>query len=184
MTELNLFSHAEPLTPLAPKLRLSKEPDIYHSEPVASLRAAVNLEVYRPDISAFTCVQFRIDSGSGNPSMSLALAMSLGQEVNVRRGELSVTTATSISWLRVRLGKIKVRFPGSTREFEWTCHFYEDRPLRVPPMLGLHNVLDTLRVSFDSKFDPKMPYGAVIFQEYPPKCSEPKQPSGPPASST
>ena len=166
MSHSTCFVYTAPLSRVNARLRLTESPEQYAPHPVESLRASVKLLVHRPNRPHPATLDFRIDSGSGTPSMSLDLAEMLGIQTIGPRGQISVTTGAGACWEWVRVGRICVQFPDLGREFHWTCHFHEKRPWTVPPMLGLHNVLDSLKLSFDRTRTPDAPYGSVVFQEY------------------
>lgn len=157
-----------PLMLATARLRLAAgPPERLDPVPVVSYRAPIDLDVIRPADGTPKSVRFRIDTGAGVSQMSLAKADELGVRIGDRRGEIETTTADGTSWQRVVVGAIKVRFPGSARTFLWDCLFFVDRPPTAPSLLGLKDVIQSLRVTVDRTPVPGAPDGSVLFEDYP-----------------
>lgn len=142
-------------------------PPRFDPTPVVSYRATVELEAVRRNGSS-VLAGFRVDTGAGVTQMSLAWADQRGVRVGNRRGEMKVATAAGESWEEVVVGALRLRFPGSPRVFLWDCVFFPNRPIDSPRLLGLKDVFQAVRVTFDRATPPGYPYGSLRFDEYPP----------------
>lgn len=137
--------------------------------------AKVPLRMIRqPDTSNETRVTapewFAIDPGAGITQLSLEAAL-LGEEhggwdlsVGPNWRHVKRTTARGTDRVRAHPGSIRVLFPNYAEPFEFTCLFIENWPVGVPPLLGLHDVLKHVRITFDST--KLRPFGAVTFERY------------------
>ena len=118
-------------------------------------------------------VQFRIDTGADITQLSLEMALSEEWNLDIGSdcGYVRRTTAKGEDWVRVYRGSIGVRFtyPAKKKappDFVWKCLFIEGLPPETPPLLGLHDVLESVRIRFDKTALPSAPYGAAIFERY------------------
>lgn len=169
-----VFVYRAPLRLTTARMRVAPgPPPRYDPVPVVTYRAPIDLELFRPVGGGPVPVAFRIDTGAGVCQMSLERADELGVRIGDRRGELETTTADGTSWQRVVVGAIKVRFPGSDRLFLWDCVFFVDRPRTAPSLLGLKDVVASLRITVDRTPHPGMPDGSILFEDYPPPASPP-----------
>lgn len=162
------FSHRVPLLPVTARLHLDLGPPV-RTDPVPLLtyRAPVVLHILRPGFEPVEA-DFRIDTGAGMSLMSMDRAVSLGIPVGNRRGKVKLTTATDERYEEVAIGPLRVKFPGSDRLFLWDCLFVVDRPLAAPSLLGLKDVIQSLRVTIDRATAPGAPNGSILFEDYPP----------------
>lgn len=168
MPDSPLFSHRVPLRVMTTRLLLDAgPPERSDPVPVVSYRAPVRLNLVRPDGGTEDEV-FRIDTGAGLSVMSLARADRLGVRVGNRRGKIKLTTATDERYEEVVVGALRVRFPGSDRLFLWDCLFVADRPEAAPSLLGLKDVVQSLRITVDRAKHPDAPDGSILFEDYPP----------------
>jgi hypothetical protein len=147
-------------------LRLDPGPPArFDPVPIVTYRATVKLEIFRADGEP-EVVEFRFDTGAGIPQMSLRKAQGLGLKIAGRRGHMEVTTAAGTRWEDVIAGSIRARFPTTDRVFLWECLFFVDRAEEIPPLLGLRDVFQSVRLSFDKSKTPHHPYGCLVVEEY------------------
>lgn len=173
------FLYRVPLLPVTARLVLDVgPPERADPVPVLTWRAPLRLHLIRPDGQAAE-EKFRVDTGAGMSLMSLARADDLGIRTTGRRGKIKLTTAADERYEEVVVGVIRVNFPGSDRLFLWDCLFVVDRPKDAPSLLGLKDVIQSLRVAVDRTPVPGAPDGSVLFEDYPPAA--PPDPPNPPA---
>lgn len=128
------------------------------------LRATVRVEV-RTGGGAF--IQERnavVDTGAGYTMMSTSQARAMGIPFPPETSRLSMGTAVGGVPSRVHDGELRVRFaalPGHV--FRLYCVFNEDMPASVPLLLGLNDLFDVFRVTFDGGFAPDAPMGHMRF---------------------
>lgn len=168
------FSYRVPLLAATAGLRLDPGPPArFDPMPVLSYRAPIKLDVLRPSDGGPKPVTFRVDTGAGVCQMSLELADDLGVRIGNRGGEVETTTADGTGWRRVVVGAIRARFPGTDRVFLWDCLFFPDRPPTAPSLLGLKDVIQSLKITVDRTRLPGMPDGSILFEDYPPPVPPP-----------
>ncbi|MBX9583124.1 MAG: retroviral-like aspartic protease family protein [Gemmataceae bacterium] len=157
-----------PLRPATTRLVLDLgPPERSDPVPVLTYRALAALLLVRAD-GGTEEEFFRVDSGAGTSLMSLARAEELGIRTTGRRGKVKLTTAAAERYEDVVVGVIRVRFPGSDRLFLRDCLFVADRPKAAPSLLGLKDVIQSLKVTIDRTPAAGAPDGSILFEDYPP----------------
>jgi hypothetical protein len=161
------FAYRVPLLPATTRLHLDLGPPVRSDPvPVVTYRAPLVLHLIRPD-GGHREAEFRLDTGAGMSVMSLSRADRLGVRIGNRRGKVKLTTAADERYEDVVVGAIKARFPGSDRLFLWDCLFVVNRPDPAPCLLGLKDVVPSLRITVDRTRLPGMPDGSILFEDYP-----------------
>lgn len=118
---------------------------------------------------------FVVDPGAGITKLSLQLALLSEDEggwdldVGTDRRQVLLVTAAGRREVLAHYGSVRVKFPSCDERFEFKCLFVDDWPPETPPLLGLHDVLDFVRITFDKTPVPRHhTFGNVIFERYDP----------------
>jgi hypothetical protein len=170
MTPNPLLICSVPLELVGADFSRTPSPTLTPAGHVAGLRATVHLRPIRKDGTPNDeTAPFRVDTGADITQVSLEKALNRWKvKVGIDSGYVRRTTATGTAWVKAFRGSVRVLFPGCADEFELQCLFVEGWPDGTPQLLGLHDLVDKLRVRFDRTPLPSAPYGAVHFERYGP----------------
>ncbi len=129
-----------------------------------SLRAYVPLEVEFAPQQWLSSRRVMIDSGAGLSTFSAEWAREFGIALPPRSCRLQLDTATGRVSVTVYDLDLNVRFP-RLRDcpFSLAVVFSEAHPPTTPPLIGLHNLLNYWRFTFDGSFDPAAAMGHMRF---------------------
>lgn len=100
--------------------------------------------------------------------MSATRARSLGIPFSTDEPfQLSTLTAGGTVTATVYHGELKIRFVADpTRTYRFFCLFSEHYPPSAPLLLGLHDLLETFRVTVDGTTAPGAEYGSLRFETH------------------
>lgn len=118
-----------------------------------TMRALLTLEV-EDQSGIWRKLEVVVDTGASYPTLGLDVAESLNLDVPPPSGTMRLRTAAGLIDAPVHDGELHVRFPqlpGQT--FRLKCLF-RDQPPDVPPLLGLHNTIDLMTITFDGSSRP------------------------------
>jgi hypothetical protein len=128
-----------------------------------TVRATVHVEI-EDQTGGWIGVEFVIDTGASFPHLGTSLASNLNLSVPSLTSHLSLRTATGLVNEIVRDGEIHLRFPQLPQHtFHLKCVFRDSQPSGVPPVLGLHNTIDTFSILFDGSMRPDALLGSMTF---------------------
>lgn len=141
---------------------------VYDPDPTGpirrSFRARVAAEV-RDRTGVWTPVDFIVDTGASATIASAAWARDQRLALPDETSTVSVRTAAGLARSTVRDGELRLRFPPLPGHvFRLYCVFSEAMPAATPPLLGLNDLLDVFRLTFDGSPRPDAPMGSMLFE--------------------
>jgi hypothetical protein len=115
-----------------------------------SIRARIELEIELPSKRWFPVRNCLVDMGASFTIFSTDWARTYGITVPAAVSTMPLLTAAGNRNARVRDADLRVRF-ARLREypFELAVVFSDDYPPTAPPLIGLHNLLNHWRFTFD-----------------------------------
>jgi hypothetical protein len=142
---------------------------IVHPDPVGpfhmNLRAVVPFEVERQPGDWMLVPEAILDTGASLCTFSAAWARASGFTLPITLTSLPVRTATGTVRTRVYDVDLNVRFRRMPEcPFSLGIIFSEAHPPHVPPLIGLHNLLNYWRCTFDGTFEPAAMMGHMRFE--------------------
>ena len=130
-----------------------------------NLRAAVPSELERRPGDWVPVRRAVLDTGASLCVFSAVWARAVGLELPPASSGLPLRTATGEIVTRVYDFSLNVRFRGLPEQpFPLAVVFSESHPPNVPPLLGLHNLLNFWRFTFDGTPEPAAPLGHMRFE--------------------
>jgi len=139
----------------------------HQSDPVGPLRLVMRADVrveLRDAGGDWSLIECLVDTGASFSVISTERARSLGLTVPRTFSRIDLQTADGTTAATVRDGSIDTRFarlPEITFDLLWL--FRDDIPATVEPVLGLHNLIDLLTVTFDGTMRPGAMMGVIEF---------------------
>lgn len=113
-----------------------------------TMRASIKVEV-EDRTGDWRGVEVIIDTGASYPILGTCQAALLNLELPPPSGTIWLRTATGLVEVPIHDGELHLRFLQlPERTFRLKCIF-RDQPAEVPPVLGLHNTLDLMTLTFD-----------------------------------
>ena len=130
------------------------------------IQARINLEIEISPGRWHPLPDVRVDTGASMTIISSSWARSVDLPLPDRSHRLGLTTAGGLRELEVYDLDLRVRFPRAReREFTLACVCREEGDTRTtPPLLGLHNLIDSWRIIVDGNFEPAAPMGHLRFE--------------------
>jgi hypothetical protein len=163
--------HIAPLQSLTVRFRVTSEPNsTIDTTPIIIKRSVVDLRLVRKDGKPPETIQFRVDTGADITQISYEKArFHWGLQISGKRGQIKTITAAGERWVWAYRGNIRVMFRDSDEPILLTCLFVEDWPVETPPLLGIHDTLESVQFRFDKTISPTAPYGVTVFECYHPQ---------------
>ena len=108
-----------------------------------------------------TCL---VDTGASFPTIRTGLARTLGLTIPSELETIQVNSANGVVQDEARDGQLMIRFPQiPDRTFSLKWIFRDHQPAGVPPVLGLHNTIDLMKILFDGTPVPDAIMGRMVF---------------------
>jgi hypothetical protein len=129
------------------------------------LRATVAATVENERSEPIHVENFVLDTGATYTTVSAAWARAHRISVPSTSSTLRIRTANGVVASVVRDGELRVRFPQlPDHVFRLYCVFSEQLPPTTPPLLGLNDLLDVFRVTFDGCWSPGAEMGHISLE--------------------
>ncbi|OWK34859.1 aspartyl protease family protein [Fimbriiglobus ruber] len=129
------------------------------------LRAAVTADIADRRGGYVRSDNLIVDTGAGTTTVSEAWARAHEIAVGTTTFSITMRTAAGLLPSTVRSGELRLRFPQlPDHVFRLYCVFSENIPPTSPLLLGLYDVLDVFRVTFDGRPQPDAVMGAMSFE--------------------
>jgi hypothetical protein len=139
---------------------------IFPADPIRRvLTAAVDVSVQDQFGNPWPLERCIIDTGCSTTMISATLARSLGVEFPSATSRLRIVTANGTVDSVVHDGELRLAFvacPGSV--FRFFCLFVEEYSPAAPVLLGLNDLLDVFRVTFDGAWSPGAEMGHIALE--------------------
>jgi hypothetical protein len=130
-----------------------------------SLRAIIQLQLERRPGKWILVPNAILDTGASLCTFSAAWARSNGFRLPLVSNTIPLLTATGTVPARVYDIDLNARFRRLPEcPFSLAVVFSEAHPPTVPPLLGLHNLLNYWRYTFDGTFEPAAMMGHMRFE--------------------
>lgn len=129
-----------------------------------SIRARIELHIERVPGVWLGVDNFLVDTGASFTILSTEWARAQGFSVPRAVSQMPLMTAGGDRTARVRDADLRVRFARLCEHpFDLAVVFSEAHPPTVPPLLGLHNLLNTWKYTFDGTPEPAALMGHMRF---------------------
>jgi hypothetical protein len=130
-----------------------------------SIRARIELEIELPSGQWLTAQNCLVDTGSSFVVLSTEWAEERGIHVPSTTSTMPLITAAGSHTTRVRDADLRVRFRRlSEYPFELAVVFSDSYPPTAPPLIGLHNLLNYWRFTFDGHHELAALMGHMRFE--------------------
>lgn len=130
-----------------------------------SIRARIDLEIERQPNLWLNVDRFLVDTGASFTILSTDWARASGFRIPLTFSTMPLLTAGGDRNVRVRDTNLRVRFRRFPEmPFDLAVLFSDDYPPSAPPLLGLHNLLNSWRFSFDGSTEPAALMGHMRFE--------------------
>jgi len=129
------------------------------------LRAAVTAEIADRQGGFIRSTNFVVDTGASSTTVSAVWARAHEIEVGTLTSSLTIRTAAGLVPSTVRDGELRIRFPQLPDHiFRLYCVFSENMSPTSPLLLGLNDLLDVFRITFDGRSQPEAVMGTLLFE--------------------
>lgn len=129
-----------------------------------SIRARIALEIQLAPTVWYNVDRFLVDTGASFTILSTEWARNRGIRVPARTSTVPLMTAGGDRTARVRDADLRVRFARlCERPFDLAVLFSDDYSPAAPPLLGLHNLLNSWQFTVSGAFDPAAAMGHMRF---------------------
>jgi hypothetical protein len=110
-------------------------------------------------------IPFVVDTGAAVTTLSASEATKLGIPVPRKAFEFTLETATGPARQIRYPGRLRGRILGLAQwDFDWACHFVVHQGPPPQAALGLADVINDVRITFDGRYMLEAPYGWLILE--------------------